>query len=414
GTPCSKDGVNLPPGAPPPPRTSAMKGDWTPFSDRVEFETAEFLFKREQMSQGNINDLMDIWAASLLPYGGNPPFASASDMHSVIDTIQHGNAPWQSFSAKYMGELPHDTQPPSWKTAEYQIWCRDPRTVARNMLANSDFEGEFDYSPYREFVDNERRFSNLMSANWAWKQADVIAQDPTTHGAMFVPLILGSDKTTVSVATGHNEYWPLYMSIGNVFNNVRRAHRNAIAVIGFLAIPKSERQYGNSAHFRKFRRQLFHASLSTILSPLRAAMSVPEVTRCPDGHFRRVIYGLGPYIADYPEQTLAGCIVQGWCVTCSAHRSALGDGGTHGLRTREHTQALVAALDLVTLWEDYGIPFTNDFPRADINQLMTPDLLHQIIKGTFYDHLVTWVHEYLVLEHGESEAKKILDEIDRR
>ncbi|OSX55713.1 hypothetical protein POSPLADRAFT_1117085, partial [Postia placenta MAD-698-R-SB12] len=88
-------------------------------------------------------------------------------------------------------------------------------------------------------------------------------------------------------------------------------------------------------------------------------------------------------------------------------------------RTREHTQALVAALDLVTLWEDYGIvgdiiPFTNDFPRADINQLMTPDLLHQIIKGTFYDHLVTWVHEYLVLEHGESEAKKILDEIDRR
>ncbi|OSX58501.1 hypothetical protein POSPLADRAFT_1060317 [Postia placenta MAD-698-R-SB12] len=227
-----------------------------------------------------------------------------------------------------------------------------------------------------------------MSANWAWKQADLIAQDPTTHGAMFVPLILGSDKTTVSVATGHNEYWPLYMSIGNVFNNVRRAHHNAIAVIGFLAIPKSERQYGNSAHFRKLCHQLFHASLSTILSPLRAAM--------------RVIYGLGPYIADFSEQKLAGCIVQGWCVT-----SALGNGGTHGLCTREHTQALVAALDLVTLWEDYGIvgdiiPFTNDFPRANINQLMTPDLLHQIIEGTFYDHLVTWVHEYLVLEHGES------------
>ena len=56
---------------------------------------------------------------------------------------------------------------------------------------------------------------------------------------MFVPVILGSDKTTVSVATGHNEYYPLYASIGNVQNQVRRAHRNAVSLLGFLAIPKS-------------------------------------------------------------------------------------------------------------------------------------------------------------------------------
>jgi hypothetical protein len=31
---------------------------------------------------------------------------------------------------------------------------------------------------------------------------DIIAEDPDTHGSMFVPIILGSDKTTVSVATG--------------------------------------------------------------------------------------------------------------------------------------------------------------------------------------------------------------------
>ena len=60
-----------------------------------------------------------------------------------------------------------------------------------------------------------------------------------THGAMFVPVVMGSDKTTVSVATGQNEYYPLYASVGNVQNQVRRAHRNAVAIIGFLAIPKS-------------------------------------------------------------------------------------------------------------------------------------------------------------------------------
>ncbi len=58
-------------------------------------------------------------------------------------------------------------------------------------------------------------------------------------------------------------------------------------------------------------------------------------------------------------------------------------------------------------------PFTNDFPRADIHELLSGDLLHQLIKGTFKDHLVTWIGEYLTIEHGESRAKEILDEIDR-
>ena len=60
-----------------------------------------------------------------------------------------------------------------------------------------------------------------------------------THGAMFVPIILGSDKTTVSVATGNNKYWPVYGSIGNIHNNVRRAHGSGLVLIAFLSIPKS-------------------------------------------------------------------------------------------------------------------------------------------------------------------------------
>ena len=59
------------------------------------------------------------------------------------------------------------------------------------------------------------------------------------HGAMMVPVILGSDKTTVSVATGQNNYYPLYLSIGNLHNNTRRAHCNSLVLIAFLTIPKS-------------------------------------------------------------------------------------------------------------------------------------------------------------------------------
>lgn len=75
----------------------------------------------------------------------------------------------------------------------------------------------------------------------------------------------------------------------------------------------ADRQYENDPHFRKFRRQLFHTSLHFILQSLRPGMETPTVVRCADDHYRRVIWSLGPYIADYPEQVLLSGIVQGWC-----------------------------------------------------------------------------------------------------
>lgn len=57
---------------------------------------------------------------------------------------------------------------------------------------------------------------------------------------MLCPVILGSDKTTVSVATGQNEYYPAYITNGVVTNAVRRAHRDAVSLFAFLAIPKSK------------------------------------------------------------------------------------------------------------------------------------------------------------------------------
>jgi Plavaka transposase len=67
---------------------------------------------------------------------------------------------------------------------------------------------------------------------------DLIAENQETYGSMFVPLIIGSDKTVVSVATGQTEYHPLYLSIGNIHNSVQCAHRGGVVLIVFLAIPK--------------------------------------------------------------------------------------------------------------------------------------------------------------------------------
>lgn len=46
--------------------------------------------------------------------------------------------------------------------------------------------------------------------------------------------------------------------------------------------------------------------------------------------------------------------------------------------------------------------------------MLSPDLLHQVIKGSFKDHLVTWVGEYLEEHEGKAKAAVIMDDIDRR
>ena len=63
--------------------------------------------------------------------------------------------------------------------------------------------------------------------------------------------------------------------------------------------------------FQDFRWRLFHGCLTVILQSLEPFMHEWDVVQCPDHHFRRAIYSLGPYIVDYPEQMAASGAVYG-------------------------------------------------------------------------------------------------------
>ncbi|KAG1867408.1 hypothetical protein F4604DRAFT_2022004 [Suillus subluteus] len=153
-------------------------------------------------------------------------------------------------------------------------------------------------------------------------------------------------------------------------------------------MPKTTQEHASDPQFQKYHRQLFHLSLAKILKNLKPGMTKPVIMHFGDGHYQCVIYGLGLYIADYEEQVLLACIVRFWCPRCMSHRDNLDAASL--CWCRDHTEVLIEEIDYSALWLEYGI---------------VSDLV---------DHLVTWVSKYLRLEHGEKEAERIQDDIDRR
>ncbi|KAF7303508.1 hypothetical protein MIND_00579900 [Mycena indigotica] len=384
GTPCDADGYDLPLGAPAPSWDHREPDDFASFDNRAAFEFADFLYIRDQMSGNNIDQLMQLMAA-LYP-DRPPPFADARELYARIDDLPQGDIPWESFAVQYTGPRPA-TNVPTWMTDKYEVWFRSPLAVFEKQLANPDFKDELDWAPKRIFKNDKRQYTDLFSGNWAWQQA---GRNSPERGESWGNLAPGTQSSI------------LYMAELGIY----------------MAIPKTTRQHAGSVDFRKFRRQLFHASLARIFSILKPYMTTARVTRCADRHFRRAIYGFGPVIADYPEQALYACIVQGWCPICLSPPDDLDKQSAH--RCKEHTEALLdASLTVKELWDEFGvvadiIPFTDDFPRADIHELISVDLLHQLIKGTFKDHLVDWIVEYIQQMYDKSDGERILADIDRR
>ncbi|KAG7098147.1 hypothetical protein E1B28_000117 [Marasmius oreades] len=216
---------------------------WYPFDKRSTFDWSHFFYIELKASNGKINKALDILQAQLLEVGGGQtPFRNTKDLYAAIDSIREENTPWITYNVKYTGELPDN--PPLWMTEVYKFCVHDTLNVLIEQLKTKAFRDQFNYTPYQEWnTRNERIYSNLLSGDWIWDTADEISRDPElsriTNGAMLVPIILGSDKTTVSVDTGHQEYHPAYISPGNLTNIAWRAHGNSVLPFMFFAIPRS-------------------------------------------------------------------------------------------------------------------------------------------------------------------------------
>jgi hypothetical protein len=173
GRPCDCNGNFIPNGTPPLPWDDRAPEDFSPFQNREAYQLADLLYRRNQMPEHQIDDLLQIWAQTLPLEEDELLFTSVRDLYATLDSIDLANIRWQSFSLSYKPKDGATGVDATWKSNEYDVWYRDPHEVLKAQLSNRDFANEMDFAP-KVVVDKDkrtRRYQDFMSGEWAWEQA---------------------------------------------------------------------------------------------------------------------------------------------------------------------------------------------------------------------------------------------------
>jgi hypothetical protein len=153
-----------------------LENPFEPFQDRLAFDWAYYHYVRLQSSKSEILEGLDLWHATVIKHeslhqtSDSVPWCNADNLYNTIDSIQAGDAPWKCYTFSYTGPKP--PSPPCWMEETYELSIRDALLVLEQQLATSDFHNHIAYVPYQEFdAVGNRVFSDLMSGNWAFRQA---------------------------------------------------------------------------------------------------------------------------------------------------------------------------------------------------------------------------------------------------
>ena len=153
--------------------------------------------------------------------------------------------------------------------------------------------------------------------------------------------------------------------------------------------------------------RLFHHCMKMILEGIIQAGTEGIEMVCADGWIRLVFLILAAYVADYPEQCLVACCMENRCPRCIVDPTERGSPKLSRCRDRQETLQLLNKHQQgrdPPQYEKLGLravynAFWAQLPHCDIFRCFTPDILHQLHKGVFKDHLVSWCTQIL----GEKE-----------
>jgi hypothetical protein len=155
--------------------------------------------------------------------------------------------------------------------------------------------------------------------------------------------------------------------------------------------------------------------MKSLLQPIVVAGNngVPMV--CADSKVRQVFPILAAYVADYPEQCLIACCKENRCPRCEVDPKKRGDFLHSAPRDPDEAKLLLKQQkrreekerNPTARYNELGLrpvyePFWGDLPYVNIFSCFTPDILHQLHKGVFKDHLVKWCSNLI----GEEEMDR--------
>ncbi|KIK44335.1 hypothetical protein CY34DRAFT_23094 [Suillus luteus UH-Slu-Lm8-n1] len=209
---------------------------------------------------------------------------------------------------------------------------------------------------------------------------------------MVAPVILTSDKTSLSQFQGDQEVWPVYLTLGDISKDIRQQpSKHASILIAYLSISKLECFSCDTRSLERYR--LFHYCMTQVLEPLVSAGKDGVDVICLDSRVRHMHPILAAYVTDFPEQCLVSCCMENRCPKCVVRRN---DSPRERDSTmeylRQHSQGELSSdrfegdLGLRAIYQ----PFWSTLPHNDIFLGMTPDILHQLHKGVFKDHIISW------------------------
>jgi len=219
-------------------------------------------------------------------------------------------------------------------------------------------------------------------------------------GATIAPLIIASDKTQLSTFGGDKSAWPVYLTIGNIAKSIRRQpSKHATVLIGYIPVSKLE-IFTDETQQRNEGWQLFHDCMEKITASLVKAGKEGVLMTCADSQLRRVHPILASYVADFPEQSLVSCTQQSRCPICKVSFHDRGHLNSDTIDTLRDMGETLEGVNVTisghysAIADEQGLrptkPFWEQLPYANIHQCFAPDLLHQVHKGIFKDHLVKW------------------------
>ncbi|KAJ7909920.1 hypothetical protein B0H13DRAFT_2233000 [Mycena leptocephala] len=324
--------------------------EFSPFQDGDEWELARWLSKN--VNQSATDEYLELPTTKK----ANLSFHNNRSFLLKVDKLPTG-PDWTCKIVTAAGNRLNEND--ELMSEELELWMHNPVECIKELMSNPAFREHMAYAPECVYGTKEGHEDSRIFDE--------------------IGIIIASDKTHLSQFSGDKMAWPVYLTIGNISKDVRRQpSAHATVLIGYLPC------------------------MSLLLEPLIAAGKEGVEMVCADGFIRLVFPILAAYVADFPEQCLVACCKESRCPRCVVHRDDRGENLVNTI-WRDETKTLAALQDHKNrknspTFEADGIrpvytPFWAELPHSDIFASFPPDLLHQLHKGVFKDHLVKWCTE---------------------